>query len=170
MRIVQYQGEARVADIVGRVFGTMSPAERKRAEATLLSMNPHLSDLRALPRGAVILVPEIPGFTSVWPDPTVAPFEAVVAATHSKVEQFGGDLVSATKAEEEAVIVQQRELQALVESEVPRISPELKTMLESLGATFQERARRAQDGLDFIKNGLGQMVKDLDELATTAGS
>jgi len=68
MRVATFQGERNLTDLVDRLFEIKGPKAKetaKEAQAALLEANPHLHDLKKVPEGAVILVPDVTGAAPV---------------------------------------------------------------------------------------------------------
>lgn len=66
MRVTTYQGERQLSDLARRLFeikGSKAKELTKEAEAALLRANPHLKDLKHVPDGTVLVVPDVPGTT-----------------------------------------------------------------------------------------------------------
>lgn len=64
MRVTIYQGERQLSDLARRLFeikGAKAKELTKEAEAALLRANPHLKDLKHVPEGTVLVVPDVPG-------------------------------------------------------------------------------------------------------------
>ena len=60
MPIATFRGEKTVGEIADKLYLRLTPKQRETAEAAILKANPQLSDLRAVPKGAVLRVPDIP--------------------------------------------------------------------------------------------------------------
>jgi hypothetical protein len=61
-RVTRFKGEGSVSDLVERLFkfeGDAREGRAKAAESALLEANPQLRDLKNLPAGTFILVPEV---------------------------------------------------------------------------------------------------------------
>jgi hypothetical protein len=64
MQFVTIKKAADLSELVGQVYsikGANGAQVRKQAEAALRQANPHIADLKAIPDGAVVLVPSVPG-------------------------------------------------------------------------------------------------------------
>jgi hypothetical protein len=61
MAILVLRGEKKLSDVVTRAYGDLKAADRKRAEEAILRANPQLANLRDAARGAVVVVPPVPG-------------------------------------------------------------------------------------------------------------
>lgn len=62
MRLATYKKEESLPDLVGRLYSITGPGSQARArdaEVALLKANPHLRDLKKVPEGALIMVPEV---------------------------------------------------------------------------------------------------------------
>lgn len=60
MAIATFRGERNVGEIVDKLFSKLTPLQRKKAESTLIKANPQLLNIRKLPRGAILRVPDMP--------------------------------------------------------------------------------------------------------------
>jgi hypothetical protein len=64
MRIATYEGEKSMPELVARLFnitGAKAGLRQQEAEAALREANPHLRDLRSVPVGTPIVVPDLRG-------------------------------------------------------------------------------------------------------------
>ncbi len=60
MPIATFRGEKTVADIADKMYVRLTPKQREKAEAEILKANPQLKDLRRVPEGAIVRVPDLP--------------------------------------------------------------------------------------------------------------
>ena len=79
MRFASFEGQSSVSELVDRIFDV--PARRasplrKAAEQALRDANPQLANLRKVPAGTPILVPEVPGVPVIGEDrPPATPWD-----------------------------------------------------------------------------------------------
>jgi len=60
MAIATYRGERSVSEITNKLFTKLTPLQREKAETALLKANPQLSNIRKLPKGSILRVPDLP--------------------------------------------------------------------------------------------------------------
>ncbi len=60
MAIATFRGERNVSEIVDKLYSRLTPLQRKKAESTLIKANPQLTNIRKLPQGAILQVPDLP--------------------------------------------------------------------------------------------------------------
>lgn len=64
MRFIRYNREADLSALARRAYRFdrgVAPEALRRAEAALVRANPHLSDLRTVPRGSIVVIPKVEG-------------------------------------------------------------------------------------------------------------
>jgi hypothetical protein len=64
MRVTIYKGERQLSDLARRLFdlrGSKAKELTKKTETAILLANPHLRDLKHVPEGTLIIVPDVPG-------------------------------------------------------------------------------------------------------------
>lgn len=168
MRFATLQGEQNLADVVGRLFqikGRRAKTLAKEAEVALLRANPHLHDLKKVPEGTLIIVPEVAGLKLAE---EIRPVEAAAGEMVQEVSRELGTIraaleAAATRHTAEAnntlQLLKSRELRALarrvpaVQERLPKITTEANARLEEAKALkiFQEQT-------------LAQLDKDLKDL------
>jgi hypothetical protein len=60
MNIITFRGESNVKEVTNRLFTRLTPRQQERAEAAILKANPQLRNIRRVPKGTVLEVPDLP--------------------------------------------------------------------------------------------------------------
>lgn len=165
MRLTNIESESRVADLLDRLYDLRdaSEATKRQVREALFEANPQLEhDLRRVPRGTVILVPDVPGITPVAetrPGPAVSGLTDALRAT---LEQAGQELdASATAEVDEA----KRTLEVLKSRELRKAiarSPELQERLPVIAEEAKARAERAESARSVQSEALAALQEDLE--------
>jgi len=169
MRFATYKGERSLSDLVGRLFeikGPRTEALAKEAEAALLRANPHLRDLKKLPEGTVILVPEVP---DVKPTDEARHIAASAGELLEEVRQGlkkarATLAASATRHGEQA----RRTLRLLKSRQVTTLAaktPAVRARLPQIAEAANARLKEAEALKKFQEQALPQLDKDLADLA-----
>jgi hypothetical protein len=170
MQYATYKGERNLSALVARLFeikGPRSEALTREAEEALLRTNPHLHDLKTVPEGTTILVPEI---ANIEPTKEVQPVKlpagdllkemiqtlgSVSTALESAVEQEAEEVKGTLKA------VKSPELMALA-----RKIPALEERIHLIKTETETRLRENETMKTVQKKALARFAKDLDGFAT----
>jgi hypothetical protein len=123
VRIVVYQGEKTVTDLVDRLYSVKRASRRtRRLERDLLKINPHLDDLSRVPKGTIIFVPDVHGVESREESlPDLVPGVRLLDETRRTFEAIGDLLHEA--ANRTSVEEEQTKLLKYIEEEFSRLQP-----------------------------------------------
>lgn len=170
MRLASFEGERRISDLVGRLYrisGPRAAARAREAQRALLEANPHLRELRRVPEGALIVVPDVPEAEPAGqrPEAPRPALEALAEALARGAEAVTASVAEqATRAEQEARALTAREIKAAA-----RTAPGLEEALARAAAAAEERAKRARALRAESEQALAQLADDLRVLVESMG-
>jgi hypothetical protein len=174
MRFAAFDGETRISDLVDRLFVVPEgspPALRKSVEKALREANPQLGNLRQVPTGAPILVPEVPG---VAPSGDVAPVTAhlgdllgslatPVAAAKASID---ASLRLAAERHDQIIdLLRSRELRDQAQEDA-----ELRERLDQLATVANDRLGERKALAERRARTMAALDKDLEALARDPGA
>lgn len=106
MRFESFEGQSSVSELVDKIFdlpGQRPSPLRKAAEQALRDANPQLANLRKVPAGTPILVPEVPGVPVIGADrPSVTPWDDLLADLTKTLATTRDSVETSLQREEEA--------------------------------------------------------------------
>src|SRR5215216_3589445 len=103
MKFVTIKSETSLADLSREVFeikGAKAAATSKNAQAALREANPHLADLKKVPAGTLVIVPDVPGTKE-------APAQSVGDVSVEMISRLRSALAAAKRVIEKSAETQQ---------------------------------------------------------------
>lgn len=168
MKFVTIKNKTSLAELTRDVFeikGTKGATAAKRAHAALREANPHIADLKELPSGTLVVVPDLPGVKagSVQSPGQVSPelikyLKRVLAGAKAVVEKSAA--AQSEDAEASLSLAKDRELAALA-----RTTPELKERLSQIVERAKSQSKQIAEDKKAQIQGLTQLEKDLASLS-----
>jgi hypothetical protein len=167
MKFSVYKGEKDISDLTARLYeikGRSSAAAGKKAEAALLSANPHIRDLTKVPEGTLIAIPDLPDS----PPLKVAQTAAITADLGDHLKQTLKELNeilsrSAETEESEATAsndaLKDRELREFMSQ-----SPEAKEQLDRIAEATKNRLKEAKAAAAAQKEAVAQLQDGLGKI------
>ena len=168
MKFVTIKTETSLADLTRDVFeikGTKIASAAKTAQAALREANPHVADLKKVPAGTLVVVPDVPGIKA-------APAQSIEGVSMEMMRQLKSALASAKAvvekstaaqvgdAEASAALAKNRDLVVLAKQ-----TPELKQRLSQIVEQAKTQAKEVADDKKAQIQALGQLEKDLTGLS-----
>jgi hypothetical protein len=95
MNFVVFKGERKLEELVERGYGELNRADRKRAEAVLLRVNPHLTELKDVTEGSLIVIPPVPGIEKAPRRPSEIPAADALEEVDALLDDYVGHLNTA---------------------------------------------------------------------------
>jgi ElaB/YqjD/DUF883 family membrane-anchored ribosome-binding protein len=168
MRFASFEGQPSVSELVDRIFDV--PARRtsplrKAAEQALRDANPQLANLRKVPAGTPILVPEVPGVPVIGEDrPPATPWDDLLKDLTKTLATTRDSVESSLRREEEAfeqttALLASREVRA-----AGRQDAELQAQIEEIAAAAKTRLEESKTRVEEQIQGLAALTEDLEEL------
>jgi phage tail protein X len=167
MKFVTVKTETSLADLTRDVFEIKGAkaAASKSAQAALREANPHVAHLTKVPKGTLVMVPDVPGVKTTPAQSLgqvsmemVKRLESALAAAGTVIEKSAA--VQLEDADATASLVKNRELVALAKQ-----TPDLKERLSEIGDRAKVQAKQAADDKKAQTQALGQLEKDLASLS-----
>jgi hypothetical protein len=166
MAFLVLEGEKNLAAIVRRAYGELNAVDRKRAEDALLRVNPQLANLRQAGRGALIVVPTVPGLRTGGAERTEAstPAPEAMVEVREALEAYITRLETNIETErargaELADLLKSKDVKSLV-----RNVPDASRHVERVTAAVKGRAAEHDERAASVK-ALAQAKTALDGLA-----
>lgn len=168
MKFVTIKNETSLADLTREVFeikGAKAATAAKSAHAALREANPHIADLKKLPAGTIVVVPDLPGIKAapaqspggVSPE-LVRYLKRVLAEAKTVVEKSAA--ARGEDAEASVSLTKDRELAALA-----RKTPELKERLAQIVEQAKSQSKQIAEDKKAQIQALAQLEKDLTTLS-----
>jgi phage tail protein X len=168
MKFVTIKTETNLTDLTRDVFeikGAKAAAAAKNAQAALREANPHIADLKKVPSGTLVVVPDVPGIKA-------APAQSLGDVSVEMIRQLKSALTAAkgvieksaaaqvADAEASASLARNRDLITLAKQ-----SPDLKQRLSQIAERAKTFAKEVADDKNAQMQALSQLEKDLAALA-----
>ncbi len=168
MKFVTIKAETSLADLTRDVFeikGPKAAAASKNAQAALREANPHIADLKKVPAGTLVIVPDVPGI-KVAPAQSLGDVSAemisrlrsALAAAKGVIEKSAATQLQ--DAEATASLAKSRDLAALAKQ-----TPELKERLSAMIEQAKTQSKQAAEDTQAHIEALAQLKKDLVSLS-----
>jgi hypothetical protein len=164
MKFTIVKDKSNLADLTRHLFEIKGPgakAREKKIEASLLAANPHLADLKNIPPGTPIVIPEIDVEARVKDSASTAP---------TLVQQIRGQLDGVRKSLEE---IRAREVAELKQTKQILKTKDFKAAVGDTAAGKKKLAKIEGEAADRLKEldqlkksqqtGIDQLGKDLDD-------
>lgn len=168
MKFVTIKSETSLADLSREVFeikGPKAAAAAKRAQAALREANPHLADVKKVPAGTLVIVPDVPGTKE-------APAQSVGDVSAEMISRLRSALAAAKKVIEESAdsqlqdaeatlsLAQDRELSRLA-SQTPELKERVAREIEQAKIQSKQVAEDKKTQLEALR----QLEKDLASMS-----
>jgi len=166
MRIVTVKKAAPLGELAGQLYAVDARKDShaaQQAEAALRDANPHLDDLKTVPEGAVILVPDKEGLKPQASSEPLAPAAPYFAQLTAGLEVLSKNLLAAhnreiEEAKETVAIAKSKEFAKLTDA------GDLKASVAEAIKNAQTRIKAAQTSQRDMEKTLKQASADLEEL------
>lgn len=163
MPIATFRGEKTVAEIADKLYVRLTPKQREKAEAAILKANPQLSDIRKLPEGTILRVPDLPELrvkvsrSLENPDGQIAKTLADILTTYSK------ELTGHIKNDQEATKSQITMLKSAKFKKEIADASSLQALAEQAMKALDARAKSLGERQKLVDAAVKQALADLDE-------
>jgi hypothetical protein len=174
MSFASFEGETRISDLVERLYAVPdgSPAALRRSiEKTLREANPQLANLRKVPTGTPILVPEVAGVerTAAATGATLPLANLIGSLTKSlkTAQQAVDESLQQDKAARDRIVelLKSRELR-----DQAKTDPDLQTQLTRLTRIADDRLQESKARAERRSRTLAALNKDLEEFERNPGA
>src|SRR5262245_537945 len=168
MKFVTIKNETTLADLSREVFeseGVKAAKAAKNAQAALRDANPHIAELKKLPAGTLVLVPDLPGMKE-------APVESVGSVSAEMLKHLKRALVGAKAMIEKSAEAQLENAEATVSlskdrelAALAKQTPELRERLSRVVERAKTQAKEVADNKKAQIQAISQLEKDLASLS-----
>lgn len=168
MKFVTIKSETSLADLSREVFeikGAKAAAAAKRAQAALREANPHLVDVKKVPAGTLVIVPDVPGTKE-------APAQSVGDVSAEMISRLRSALAAAKKVIEESAESQLQDAEATLalakDPELGRLAKQMPELKEHMARVIEQAKKQSSEVAEDKKaqiQGLAQLEKDLASLS-----
>lgn len=164
MKFVTTKTETSLAELGREVFeikGARAATASKNAQAALREANPHIADLKKVPAGTLVVVPDVPGIKTVAAQSPGEVSAEMISRLKSALGTAKRVLEKSAEsqlqdAEATASLAKDRELMALAKQ-----TPELKERLSQIAEQAKRQSKEVADDKKEQIEALGQLEKDL---------
>lgn len=168
MRFVTAKTESTLANLTRHVFEIQgrNVAERaKQAQAALLQANPHLRDLKKVPAGTLVLLPDLPGTSPFAPQAAASVSPEVVAHLKQAVAGAKAVLARAAASEAEDAATTLELAKSMGQMNLVKQAPALQTRLPEIAKLTKSRATEAAALNAAQVQALAALAAELDQLS-----
>lgn len=168
MKFVTIKNKTSLAELTRDIFeikGTKAATAARKAQAAFREANPHIADVKELPAGTVVVVPDLPGIKpgSVQSPGQVSPelmkyLKRVLAGAKAVIEKSAA--AQSEEAEASVSLAKDRELAALA-----RTTPALKERLSQIVERAKSQSKQIAEDKKAQIQALAQLEKDLATLS-----
>lgn len=141
MPIATYRGEKSVADIADKLYLKLTPRQRETAEAAILKANPQLTDLRRVPDGAVLRVPDIPELRPKTNRTLENPDTQIADTITDALGALGKRLAACTETATASAAAQAKLLKSAALKQALANEPELQAAADAASKALAGRAK-----------------------------
>jgi hypothetical protein len=161
------KGEKDLSELAARLFdikGRGAAERAKKAEATLLKANPHLSDLTKVPDGTLIVIPDLPDNPPVRAPQTDGLGGDIDEHLKFALKELSDAIGRSADSEEQIVAATTEALKSRELKDLARQSPELKAQLEQIADAAKNELKQAKASAAAEKEALAQLQEALKKL------
>jgi hypothetical protein len=161
MNIITFRGESNVKEVTNRLFTRLTPRQQERAEAAILKANPQLRNIRRVPKGTVLKVPDLPELQAKRkPDqenPKIRFNEQLVESLSMFSKQFAEE-ASAAKEDGKVQIslLKSRQFKGAIAN-----NPQLRKQATEVSRALTTRVTEVGERNKTVQLAVKQMLKDL---------
>ena len=162
MAIATYRGERSVSEITEKLFTRLTPAQRAKAETALVKANPQLKNIRKLPRGAILRVPDLPELRAKTTRNLENPDDQIVKHINRSLAAFSKHLGSQLSAEQDSIKQQASLLKSAKFKKDIASAEGLKGLAKEADKTLGVRSKAIGERQKKIDEAIKQVAKDFE--------
>jgi hypothetical protein len=163
MAIATFRGESSVSEIINKLFTKLTPLQREKAETALLKANPQLSNIRKLPKGTILHVPDLPELRAKTNRSLENPDDQVVKNLADALGDFNKLMQRQISTEQESVKQQDRLIKSAKFKKDISNAPELQALAKDATKALSTRSKNIAERQKNVEAAIKQAVKDLQE-------
>lgn len=161
MPVLVFRNERSVADLGDRLFTRLGKRQRERVEAALLAANPQLANLRDVPEGAVLRVPDMPELNHKRkPDPET-PEDARRAELTDALESFGSRFDKQIRQAGQRVTEQKALLRSATFRKAWQAGHRDRAQAKKVNKALERREEALNQRRQLLKDALDDLLGDL---------
>ena len=163
MAIATYRGEHSVSEITDKLFSKLTPLQREKAESALIKANPQLSNIRKLPKGAILRVPDLPELRAKTNRSLENPDDQIVKQITEALDVFSKHISKQVDGEKKSVKQQTTLLKSAKFQKDISNSDELQALAANANKALSARSKNIAERQKKVDESIRQAVKDLKE-------
>ena len=163
MAIATYRGERSVREITNKLFTKLTPLQREKAETALLKANPQLSNIRKLPKGSILRVPDLPELRAKTNRRLENPDDQIVKHITESLDAFGKHMRQQIDSEQKSVKQQTKLLKSAKFKKDISKSEQLQVLAADANKALSARSINIAERQKKVDETIRQAVKDLKE-------
>jgi len=163
MAIATYRGERSISEITDKLYSKLTPAQRTRAEAALIKENPQLKNIRKLPEGAILRVPDLPELSTKTTRSLENPDDQIARSISQSLADFSKRLAEQASAEQEAIKQQSGLLKSAKFKKDIGAAEGLLELAQAAGTTLGERARDIGERQKKADQAIKEVTRELEK-------
>jgi len=163
MAIATYRGERSVSEITDKLFSKLTPLQREKAETALVKANPQLSNIRKLPKGAILRVPDLPELRAKTNRSLENPDDQIVKQITEALDAFSKHISRQVDSENTSVKQQITLLKSPRFKKDISNSDELQALAADAEKALSARSKNIAERQKKVDESIRQAVKDLKE-------
>ena len=163
MAIATYRGERSVSEITNKLFTKLTPLQREKAETALLKANPQLSNIRKLPKGSILRVPDLPELRAKTNRRLENPDDQIVKHITESLDAFGKHMRQQIDSEQKSVKQQTKLLKSAKFKKDISKSEQLQVLAADANKALSARSINIAERQKKVDETIRQAVKDLKE-------
>lgn len=163
MAIATFRGERSVSEITNKLFTKLTPLQREKAETALLKANPQLSNIRKLPKGSILRVPDLPELRAKTNRSLENPDDQIVKQITESLDAFSKHMRQQVASEQKSVKQQTALLKsAKLKKDISK-SEQLQALASDANKALGVRSKNIDERQKKVDETIKQAMKDLKE-------
>jgi len=163
MPIATFRGEKSVAEVADKLYVRLTPRQREKAEAAILKANPQLSDIRNVPEGTILRVPDLPELRTKVSRSLENPDAQIAKTLADMLTSYTKELSGRIKNDQEATKSQLTLLKSAKFRREIASAPSLQALADQAMKTLDARAKSVAERQKLVEAAVKQALSDLDE-------
>jgi hypothetical protein len=161
MNIITFRGESNVKEVTNRLFTRLTPRQQERAEAAILKANPQLRNIRRVPKGTVLEVPDLPELQAKRKPDQESPKSRFNEQLVESLDMFSKQFAEEASAAKEDGKVQISLLKSRQFKGAIANNPQLRKQATEVSRALTTRVTEVGERNKTVQLAVKQMLKDL---------
>ncbi len=163
MAIATYRGERNVREITDKLFSNLTPRQREKAELALIKANPQLSNIRKLPKGAILRVPDLPELRAKTNRNLENPDDQIVKQISDALDAFGKQMGRQVGNEQKMIKKQTALLKSAKFKKDISNAEVLQALASDANRALSVHSKKIAERQKRVDESIQQVMKDLKE-------